>query len=76
MNASHFRPECPDCQSRLKHLPPTRGGKHHVFCADCGHDFGRYETLVARYRHELDALETRLGLSPTADDGAVQTPRP
>ncbi|MBF8221833.1 MULTISPECIES: hypothetical protein [Halomonadaceae] len=57
-------PDCPDCGARLKRLPPTRHGHGHVYCLECGHDFGRYEALAARFRQELDTLEARLGLPP------------
>lgn len=62
---NHFSPECPDCGSRLKRLPATRRDKTHVYCMDCGHDFGRYEYLVERYRQELETLEAKLGLTPS-----------
>ncbi|MBE0463967.1 MAG: hypothetical protein ACTIDY_08745 [Halomonadaceae bacterium] len=60
----HFRSECPECSSRLKRLPATRRDKSHVYCMDCGHDFGRYAFLIERYRHELETLELRLN-TPT-----------
>ncbi|MBT2773088.1 hypothetical protein J7J47_12735 [Halomonas sp. ISL-60] len=71
MTTNHFSPECPECSSRLKRLPATRRGQAHVFCMDCGHDFGRFEYLVERYRLELETLEAKLGLPPT---GAEETP--
>ncbi|SDN81688.1 hypothetical protein [Vreelandella arcis] len=77
MTTSHFSPECPECQSRFKNLPATRRGKSHVYCSECGHDFGRYESLVKRYRHELDTLETQLGITPAAsDNAALASPQP
>ena len=71
MTTNHFSPECPECSSRLKRLPATQRGKAHVFCMDCGHDFGRFEYLVERYRLELETLEAKLGLPP---EGADKTP--
>ncbi|TVP50740.1 MAG: hypothetical protein EA345_04365 [Halomonas sp.] len=62
MANKHFSPECPKCSSRLKRLPATRRDKAHVYCMDCGHDFGRYEYIVERYRQELESLEAKLGL--------------
>ncbi|EHA16020.1 hypothetical protein HAL1_08140 [Halomonas sp. HAL1] len=38
---------------------------------DCGHDFGRFEYLVERYRLELETLEAKLGVTST---GAEETP--
>lgn len=70
MTTNHFSPECPDCGSRLKRLPATRRDTAHVYCMDCGHDFGRLEHLVELYRLELETLEAKLGLPPT---GAEET---
>ncbi|WP_235040250.1 hypothetical protein [Vreelandella profundi] len=70
MTANHFSPECPECNSRLKRLPATRRDQTHVYCMDCGHDFGRYEYMVERYRNELETLEAKLGLPPTTADEA------
>ncbi|MGO2390953.1 MAG: hypothetical protein ACTH69_02545 [Halomonas sp.] len=72
MTANHFSPECPECDSRLKRLPATRRDQTHVYCMDCGHDFGRYEYMVERYRNELETLEAKLGLPPaTADEAPI-----
>ncbi|MCK0753984.1 transposase [Chromohalobacter japonicus] len=59
-------PDCPECGSHAKRFPPGREGQYHVFCEDCGHDFGRYDHLVADYRHLLDDLEAHLGTSDNA----------
>ncbi|WP_277811496.1 hypothetical protein [Chromohalobacter canadensis] len=59
-------PDCPDCGSRAKRFPPGREGQYHVFCEDCGHDFGRYDRLVSNYRHTLDELEAHLETAPGA----------
>ncbi|MDO0944275.1 MULTISPECIES: hypothetical protein [Chromohalobacter] len=61
-------PDCPECGSRTKRFPPGREGQYHVFCEDCGHDFGRYDRLVADYRHTLDELEAHLEASGTSRD--------
>lgn len=63
MTTNYFSAECPECSSRLKRLPATRRGHAHVYCMDCGHDFGRYELLVERYRQQLDSLEAQLQVS-------------
>lgn len=63
---SHPDPECPACGTYLKALPPSRQGQGHVYCLACGHDFGRYETLVEHFRQALDELERRLGVTPSA----------
>ncbi|MFG6665944.1 hypothetical protein ACGK9R_02405 [Halomonas sp. HNIBRBA4712] len=63
MPTNHFSAECPCCGSRLKRLPATRRDAVHVYCMGCGHDFGRYETLVARYRKTLEKLESELATS-------------
>lgn len=77
MSTNHFSPECPECGSRLKRLPATRRDQAHVFCMDCGHDFGRFEYLVERYRLELETLEAKLGLSLTgAEDPHASAPQP
>lgn len=60
MTTNYFSAECPECSSRLKRLPATRRGQAHVYCMDCEHDFGRYETLVERYRQQLNNLEAQL----------------
>lgn len=57
--------ECPDCGSRDKRYPPSRGGQAHVFCEQCGYDFGRLDTLTRKFTHMLDELERKLGVSPT-----------
>jgi len=62
-------PECPDCGSREKRFPPGREGQYHVFCDNCGHDFGRYDQLIENFRHILADLEEKLGI----DDAS---PRP
>lgn len=77
MTTNHFSPECPECGSRLKRLPATRRDQAHVLCMDCGHDFGRLESLVARYRLELETLEAKLGLPPTeAEESAASAHQP
>ncbi|MCI0509325.1 hypothetical protein C8E00_102282 [Chromohalobacter marismortui] len=63
-------PDCPECGSRAKRFPPGREGQYHVFCEDCGHDFGRYDRLVADYRHALEELESHLETSPGASRDA------
>lgn len=63
-------PDCPDCSSRAKRFPPGREGQYHVFCEDCGHDFGRYDRLVANYRYALDELEAHLETSTSASRDA------
>ncbi|MCH4812565.1 hypothetical protein [Vreelandella neptunia] len=76
MTTNHFSPECPECSSRLKRLPATRRAQAHVYCMDCGHDFGRFEYLVERYRLELETLEAKLGLPPvTIDETAESAPQ-
>ncbi|WP_308323804.1 hypothetical protein [Halomonas sp. SpR8] len=76
MTTNHFSPECPNCNSRLKRLPATRRDQAHVFCMDCGHDFGRFEYLVERYRHELETLEAKLGLPAMAtEETSLATPQ-
>ncbi|WP_252106258.1 MULTISPECIES: zf-TFIIB domain-containing protein [unclassified Halomonas] len=65
MPANHFSADCPSCGSRLKRLPATRRDSVHVYCMDCGHDFGRYEALVERYQQTLSELESELNV-PTA----------
>lgn len=78
---NHFSSECPECHSRLKRLPATRRDESHVYCMDCGHDFGRYAVLMERYRHELATLEQRLGMpltspaAPIDQNGVENTPR-
>ncbi|WP_249978402.1 hypothetical protein [Vreelandella olivaria] len=73
MKTNLFSPECPECSSRLKRLPATRRAQTHVYCMDCGHDFGRYEHLVERYRQELETLEAQLQvpLSVTSHTGQI-----
>lgn len=56
-------PECPDCGSREKRFPPGREGRYHVFCDQCGYDFGRADSLDRKFTHMLDDLENRLGVS-------------
>ncbi|WP_445011451.1 hypothetical protein [Vreelandella stevensii] len=68
MATQHFSLECPKCGSRQKRLPATRRDTAHVFCMDCGHDLGRFEYLVERYRLELETLESRLGLAPASTE--------
>ncbi|MCW4153712.1 hypothetical protein OM427_29850 [Halomonas sp. 18H] len=53
-------PECPECGSRYKQLPPGRQGQYHVYCDHCEYDFGRYDHFVAQFRHMLDDLEAHL----------------
>ncbi|WNL41709.1 zf-TFIIB domain-containing protein [Halomonas sp. PAMB 3264] len=65
MPTNHFSADCPSCGSRLKRLPATRRDSVHVYCMDCGHDFGRYEALVERYQKTLSELESDLEV-PTA----------
>lgn len=75
MQANHFSADCPSCGSRLKRLPATRRDTVHVYCMDCGHDFGRYEALVERYQKTLSELEGELTL-PTASTGERATLHP
>lgn len=76
MTPNQFSLECPECSSRLKRLPATRRDKIHVYCMDCGHDFGRYEQLVERYRQTLETLEIKLGL-PVGNETPVNvSPQP
>ncbi|WP_447555314.1 hypothetical protein [Vreelandella sp. EE22] len=75
MSTNHFSAECPGCGSRLKRLPATRRDTVHVYCMDCGHDFGRYEALVERYQKTLHDLEAELHVSPGETGDTVQ-PRP
>ncbi|MDR5866675.1 hypothetical protein [Halomonas koreensis] len=64
-------PECPKCGSRTKRFPPGREDQYHVYCDDCGHDFGRYDHLQAQFRHVLDDVEAHLkGETPTGDGAA------
>ncbi|GHA99578.1 hypothetical protein [Modicisalibacter luteus] len=58
-------PECPECASREKRFPPGREGAYHVFCDQCGYDFGRFDSLSRHYEHMLDDLERKLGVDPT-----------
>ncbi|WP_136069205.1 hypothetical protein [Modicisalibacter radicis] len=71
-------PECPDCGSREKRFPPGREGQYHVFCDDCGHDFGRFDQLIGNFRHILDDLEHKLGIddaSPRPAPDGPEAPR-
>ncbi len=61
-------PDCPDCGSREKRFPPGREAQYHVFCEQCGHDFGRYDKLVDNFTHLLDELEAKLGVDPSPRD--------
>ncbi len=63
-------PECPKCGSRVKRLPPGRQDHYHVYCDDCGHDFGRYDYLQAQFRHLLDDVEAQLKEREKSGDGA------
>ncbi|WP_447957194.1 hypothetical protein [Vreelandella sp. EE7] len=63
MSTNHFSADCPSCGSRLKRLPATRRNTVHVYCMDCGHDFGRYEAMVERYQKSLSHLEDELGIA-------------
>lgn len=73
MSTNHFSSECPTCGSRLKRLPATRRNNIHVYCMDCGHDFGRYETMVQRYRKTLTDLEADLGVSAGAGEKSTSS---
>ena len=75
MTPNQFSLECPECSSRLKRLPATRRDKIHVYCMDCGHDFGRYEHIVERYRQTLVALEAKLDL-PLVSEAPVNVSHP
>lgn len=64
---------CPDCGSRAKRLPPTRSGQSHVFCSECGYDFGRFDSMSRQVLHILDELELKLGISSLPS--SYSTPR-
>lgn len=57
---------CPDCGSHEKRLPPSRMGHHHVYCDQCGYDFGRFDIVSSKVVHMLDALERKLGIAPSS----------
>lgn len=54
--------ECPECGCRERRFPPSRGGTHHVFCDQCGYDFGRFDRMSRHYERILTDLERRLGI--------------
>lgn len=53
-------PKCPKCGSTEKRFPPGRQDQYHVFCDNCGHDFGRFDSLQAKFNSVLDELEAQL----------------
>ncbi|TDO09775.1 MULTISPECIES: zinc ribbon domain-containing protein [Halomonas] len=65
MNTS---PECPNCGSRSKRLPPGREDQYHVYCDECGHDFGRFDHFQAQFRHVIEDLEAHLRQADATDD--------
>lgn len=67
------RPECPKCGSTEKRFPPGRQDQYHVYCDECGHDFGRFDRLQADFNHLLDDLESHLKAFDT--DGSAEKPR-
>lgn len=60
-------PECPKCGSRVKRFPPGRQDQYHVYCDECGHDFGRFDYFQAQFRHAIEELEEQLQRRDTAD---------
>lgn len=66
-------PACPKCGSMYKRFPPGRQDQYHVFCEECGHDFGRFDHLQAEFNSVLDELESHLKtLHP---DGSAEKPK-
>ncbi|SEM58720.1 hypothetical protein [Halomonas caseinilytica] len=60
MTTQKTSPNCPECGSHWKRLPPGREGQYHVYCEECGHDFGRYDRLQAQFRSLLEDVESHL----------------